>query len=343
MTSSPSRCGRPTTSPSLTRYEVSGFTASISVGRCFARRPLGVARVEREFAALYRSFRPDVVHSHDVGPLALMHVRRVSAPVVSLVVTAHTLVSPSLGVVPVDAVRRVLQSATWVTGVSQAVLDDLVVIEPSLQPRSSVVHSGVPPLTTAPPREVPSAPTIAFVGRLAREKGVDVLLGAFAQLTARDGWLRLVLAGDGPEAPELRHLADTLGVAPQVDFLGALDRAQLAEVIDRATVVAIPSRREGFPLVALEAAQRARPVVATTVGGLPEIVVDGRTGLLVVPDDVDALARALGDLLGDRDRAAEMGGAAREVAAVDFSFEACVDGYERVLLDAVHASDHGAP
>lgn len=170
-----------------------------------------------------------------------------------------------------------------------------------------------------------------------------MLLGAFAQLTARDGWLRLVLAGDGPEAPELRHLADTLGVAPQVDFLGALDRAQLAEVIDRATVVAIPSRREGFPLVALEAAQRARPVVATTVGGLPEIVVDGRTGLLVVPDDVDALARALGDLLGDRDRAAEMGGAAREVAAVDFSFEACVDGYERVLLDAVHTSDHGAP
>jgi glycosyltransferase involved in cell wall biosynthesis len=95
-------------------------------------------------------------------------------------------------------------------------------------------------------------------------------------------------------------------------------------LLNDVTLVLVPSRYEAFGLTALEAAQMARPVVATRVGGLPEVVVDGKTGLLVEPDDPVALARAIVTLLQDRGRAERLGRAARERARHAFSLERCV-------------------
>ena len=94
-------------------------------------------------------------------------------------------------------------------------------------------------------------------------------------------------------------------------------------MLERAAVVVVPSLGEGFGMVALEAMERGRAVVASDVGGLPEIVADGVTGLLVPPGDVDALARAIAELAGDPDRAAELGAAGRVRALVEFSQERC--------------------
>jgi glycosyltransferase involved in cell wall biosynthesis len=96
-------------------------------------------------------------------------------------------------------------------------------------------------------------------------------------------------------------------------------------VLERAEVVVVPSFGEGFGMVALEAMERGRPVIASAVGGLPEIVDDGRTGVLVPPRDVEALAAAIRGLAGDPERAAAFGAAGRARALSDFSQERCTD------------------
>ena len=116
-------------------------------------------------------------------------------------------------------------------------------------------------------------------------------------------------------------------LADRVDFLGLLDDDAMLAEIAAASVVLVPSRIiEGFALVALEAAHLGRPVVATDVGGLSETVIDGVTGLLVPPEDADALATAVDRLLAAPDRAATMGTAAR-LAAARFDVDECAGAY----------------
>lgn len=167
-----------------------------------------------------------------------------------------------------------------------------------------VVPTGVP----IPPEVVPSEepPHILFVGRLSEEKGVLELADA-----ARG--LPLVVAGSG-------HLVSRV---PGV--VGPVPPRELGGYYDRAAVVAVPSRREGYGLVAREAMAHGRPVVASAVGGLLEAIEDGVTGVLVPPRDVAALRQALEELLADAGRRTRLGVAARAHAVERFSREAEAD------------------
>ena len=146
----------------------------------------------------------------------------------------------------------------------------------------------------------------------------------------------LDVAGRGPLEPALKSYARELGLDDAVRFLGFVSPVQTA--IEDAAIVVVPSLGEGFGMVALEAMERARPVIASAVGGLPEIVADGETGLVVAPADADALAEAIVALAGDLPRAAEMGAAARARALAEFTPERCVERvealYERALAPA---------
>ncbi|MCO6452451.1 MAG: glycosyltransferase family 4 protein, partial [Caldilineales bacterium] len=129
----------------------------------------------------------------------------------------------------------------------------------------------------------------------------------------------------------LRGLARSLGIADAVEFLGWAAPEQIPDLINRSTLVLAPSRwEEPFGLVALEAAQMGRPVIATNVGGLPEIVLHGETGLLVERDDIPGMAAAISELLGQPDRCGAMGGRARLRAAADFGITRMVDAYDSV-------------
>jgi glycosyltransferase involved in cell wall biosynthesis len=148
--------------------------------------------------------------------------------------------------------------------------------------------------------------TIAFAGRVVPEKGLDVLLDALA--TSPGSWDRLRVAGDGWDLDRCRRLADRLGIASKVEFLGHVEAAGARRAFGHARVVVVPSRwPEPFGLVGLEAMACARPVVASATGGIPEWLDGERTGLLVPPGDVEALASAIVSLLDDADRAAAMG------------------------------------
>ncbi len=180
-----------------------------------------------------------------------------------------------------------------------------------------VVPSGVDvPASVAEPAEPPE---VLYAGRLSREKGILELREA-----ARG--LRLVVAGDGP----LR--------AAVPEALGFVPHGELGRLYGRASVVACPSRREGFGVACAEAMAHGRPVVASAVGGLLDLVVEGETGLLVPPGDVAALRAALERLLGDPALRARMGAAARERVRERFSWRAATEATLAAYEDALRPS-----
>ena len=146
----------------------------------------------------------------------------------------------------------------------------------------------------------------------------------------------LDIAGRGPLEPALKAYARELGVEDAVRFLGFVSPVQKA--IEDAAVVVVPSLGEGFGMVALEAMERARPVIVSAVGGLPEIVADGETGLVFPSADAEALAEAIVALASNLDRVATMGEAARVRAVTEFTPERCVERiealYERPLASS---------
>src|SRR5205823_7031874 len=167
-----------------------------------------------------------------------------------------------------------------------------------------VVHYGIDP-DGEPQPYADDVPRLLCVGRLIPIKGHIVLLRAFAEAKRELPDLQLEIAGRGPLEPALKALARELGVLDAVRFLGHVSPIQ-AE-IERAAVVVVPSMGEGFGMVALEAMERARPVVAAEIGGLGELVQDGRTGYLVPPADVGPLTEAIAGLLRAPELARQMG------------------------------------
>ena len=165
------------------------------------------------------------------------------------------------------------------------------------------------------------------LGRLVAEKGFDLALTAFATIRDRFPGLHLIIAGDGSERERLQQQVIRLELANSVEFAGRVPPETAAHLIDQSTLVVIPSRLEGFGLVGLEAAWMARPVVATRVGGLPEVVVHEQTGLLVENENRHALAEAIALLLDNPEIATRLGRAARYRAEEVFGWERHVNAY----------------
>jgi glycosyltransferase involved in cell wall biosynthesis len=193
-------------------------------------------------------------------------------------------------------------------------------VEGFAESRFTVVRYGI----EAGPEPQPyggTTPRFACIGRLVPVKGHETLLRAFAD--ARDALpgLELDVVGAGPLEADLRQRAAELDLGDNIRFCGHVAPVQSA--IEDAAVVVVPSLGEGFGMVALEAMERGRPVVASAVGGLPEIVADGETGLLVPPGDPGGLAGALVALASDPSRAAAMGVAGRRRAVTVFPQESC--------------------
>jgi len=288
--------------------------------RAVARKdPFAIARCRRAALAAAAEFAPDVIHAHDSGP-NLWAVAVSGVPLLATVHSSTALHAPE----QLGPIARQLAQCGWATGVSQSVADDVVALVPSLAGRVSVVANGVS-VPTEPPVAHPGGRNIVAAGRMVPEKGFDVLLHAFAQIAALDADARLRIVGDGPLRSQLVKLAATLGVANRVDMSGAVRHTAMKDVFATASVVAMPSRLEGMPLVALEAAVAARPVVATPVQG---VVIHGETGLLVPPDDATALADAISELLNDPVRSSRLGEAARRHVIANHSMSATTDAYE---------------
>jgi glycosyltransferase involved in cell wall biosynthesis len=289
--------------------------------------PLAFGRVARSI----RRRRPDVVHTH------LVHADFHGLPAGRLA-RAPLLVSTKHGFNPfrggrgfAAADRAVARLADVHVAISHGLARYLAESEGFDEDAFEIVHYGIVP--GPPPTDPPAEPRLAVVGRLIPIKAHDVLLAALTRVREELPEATLEIAGEGPLDAELRATVTGLGLRDAVSFLGRV--APAAPVFERSAVVVVPSRGEGFGMVALEAMERGRAVVASDVGGLPEIVEDGVTGIVVPPDEPEALAAALLELLRDPARAAAMGAAGRVRALAAFSQGRCTDRIEELYRAAL--------
>lgn len=261
-------------------------------------------------------WRPRIAHTH--GSLA----GRVAAALTGarVIYTKHGLAGESERSVQVRTPGAVLKRASaWLfadrtVAVSQAVKRALVA--GGADPAKVVVIPGGVDLSTYADAGPLVPGVLGTVGRLEREKGLDVLVAAMAQLS---GEARLLIGGDGLQRQALETQVKSLQLDDLVSLTGFVP--DVAAFLSRIGLFVLASRTEGLGLVVVEAMAAGRPVVATRVGGVPEVVADGETGILVPPEDPAALAAAIRRVLGDPALAARMGQAGRERVRQHFSAE----------------------
>jgi glycosyltransferase involved in cell wall biosynthesis len=174
---------------------------------------------------------------------------------------------------------------------------------------------------------------IGSLCRLVPQKGLHLALDAMAMLIHKNPDLHYIIAGDGPLRAELTQQAERLNISERVHFLGW--RSDVQSLMVQIQIFVAPSLWEGFGLVFLEAMSAARPVVASNISAIPEIVADGETGLLVPPNDAASLAKAIQSLLDDPSRAEKMGTAGRNRLQTHFNEQRMIDQtavlYRRVV------------
>ncbi|NMH91150.1 glycosyltransferase family 4 protein [Pseudonocardia bannensis] len=184
---------------------------------------------------------------------------------------------------------------------------------------------------------------VVFLGTMGDPKGTFVLLEAWSKVVANSSGVpaRLTLAGNG-EVERARDTVSRLGLADTVDVRSWLSPDEVADLLGTAQVLTLPSRNEGQPMSILEAMGRGLCVVATDVGGIPDLVEDGASGVLVAPDDVDALAAALNSVIDDADLRTRLGQAALDRARSTFDVDVIwrrFDALYRELVPAAPQSD----
>ena len=308
----------------------------------FERIPRPVRTPHRLFRAAYavarvlRRERPHVVHAHNptAGAAAALARMIARAPETAIVTTFHGVKPHEIG-----RARRALALASDLTvGVSPTVTETLRTAGLASD-RSATVFNGVDVDGTRDGRTVrrelgvDDAELVVTVARYVEEKNYPLLLDALAMLVPRRPRLRALFVGVGPLENALREEVSWRGLDDAVTVTG--QRVDAVDIAGAADVVVLPSDREAMPLALLEAMALARPVVATRVGGITDVVTDGDTGLLVPPGDAEAMAAAIGRLLGDPDLRRRLGASARTFTERTATVDAMVAEYARIYVDVV--------
>ncbi len=310
-------------------------------------RPAGLARFARSFpaerravAGLLRMLKTDIIHVQCVGPngfYALWAAQDTDLPLVVTTQGERTMDAGQLYQKSAAAnwtLKQLLRRAGYVTACSVQTLDDAKrFADFSIEAKSRAVYNGIElrefdaNLTPYPhPR-----PYLLGIGRIVPQKGFDLLLDAYARLLYRRlDAPDLIIAGDGPERENLQAQVNTLGLAQRVHLVGRADRMQAVSLFHGCAFFVLPSRQEPQGIVSLEAMACAKAVVAARVGGVPEIVQDGETGLLFRGGEAVALGAALEKMLADPDKAAAMGRAGRARAEAHFTWECIADEYFQI-------------
>jgi glycosyltransferase involved in cell wall biosynthesis len=310
-----------------------------------------------------QALAPDLVHAHYASSYGLWGAICGRRPFLLSVWGSDVFEFPHQGALQRRLLAWNLSCADVLCATSEALARETALYAPP----SASIHLTPFGVDTARFRPRPGPPgreglVIGTARNLHRTYGLDVLLDAFARLTTEPAgvscggagpastrpngeerargsrWptpLSLWIAGDGPEDAALKQQAIHLGIADRVQFFGALEHDRMLAFLWGLDLFVNPSRAESFGVAALEAAASGLPVVASRVGGLPEVVADGETGLLVPPADPAALAQAIASLIDDPARRRALGRAARERAVTRYDWQSCARAMERLYQETV--------
>jgi glycosyltransferase involved in cell wall biosynthesis len=284
-------------------------------------------RALSDLVALVRRCQADILHLAGMKSILL---GRVAAHRVGCRTVIHLHDTQPLGPLLGFLQRRVARWTDAALGVCDPVTN-LAVSELEIDPRiAETLPNGVPIEEFALPGEGAresirrefhidrGVPVVGMVGRLSTEKQPGLLISALPRLLSKHPCAVVLIVGDGPLGSQCQELAKRMGVSASVRFAG--QRADVPRMLAAMDLVAAPSYREGFPYSALEAAAAGKPVVAFRVGGMPEVVLDGESGLLIEPQDAVALVDAIAQVLAQPLLAARLAEGARTRAAA-FSIE----------------------
>jgi glycosyltransferase involved in cell wall biosynthesis len=303
-------------------------------------------RPRREIVSLLRELKIDILHTH--GGVAGLHGRSAAriAGTKALVHTLHGIHylhyrNPLLRRFYVLLERRYSRFTDRLVLVCQSDLRMARKHKLSPEGKMRVILNGIDvrPMaeTAALARHrselgwTPGRPVIGTIARLHRQKGIVHLLKAGRRILEAVPESRIVVVGDGPQSAKMRREARRLGLGERCLFLGArTDAAALLALFD---VFVLPSLWEGLPFVLVEAAALGKPIVATAVDGVPEILEDGQTGLLVPPGDSGALADAVVRLLRDKDEAGRLAERARSLVPFRFPLRRMVEQTQNLYLE----------
>jgi glycosyltransferase involved in cell wall biosynthesis len=295
-----------------------------------------------QFGRLLRELRPDVVHTHELGRYGFV-CRALGYP---YALTVHGITSVENGILQPRAFNarsrrllvRFVEQATW-RGAARIIANSSYIqrqAPPNVWARIVLIPNPVDPLFFAPETTTATTGRIAWVGRVSRLKGVDLLLRALPLVRKEmpAAHIRLIgPCGDPEFLAQVHDLAARAGPPECVELVGERHAEALRAEYASAAVVAHPSRQDNVPMAIAEAMAVGRPVVATRVGGIPDLVSDGTTGLLCAPEDPEALARALVVILADNSRRARLGVAGRATARARFDQQAVAAEYSRIYHD----------
>ena len=273
------------------------------------------------------SLRPTILHTHLVHSDTYGQLAGILANVPIRLSTKHGFNEFREGRLFALGDRTIGTLAHRQIAISRGLARYLAATEGFAESDFEIVHYGIDAVGE-PPAYDGGVPRFLCIGRLIPIKGHVVLLRAFRRVLDELPEARLDIAGRGPLEHGLKDYARELGLGDAVRFLGHVSPPQRA--IEDAFAVVVPSLGEGFGMVALEAMERARPVIAASIGGLEDLVRDGETGLLVPVADADPLVDAMLTLARDPARAAAMGRAARERAIARFPESRCTERTEEV-------------
>jgi glycogen(starch) synthase len=297
--------------------------------------------VRKMLAELRSTYKPEIVHLNNITPDTFFHIKTSAVYPAPTILTLHNPIS-------IDnyhnntLVNRVLRYTDRIVTVSNSIYNQIEQIAPEHIDKSTVIQNALD-IPKLEPKPLPFDPIqILCIGRLFPFKGFDLAIDAFAAVSNNQPDITLVIAGDGPLYQDLKQKVKNLNLADRVKFLGWVDPEYIPELLNKSTIIVLPSRStetqiEGLPLVALQTAIMARPIIATKVGGVPEVVKHGKTGFLVEPEDIQGLEENLLHLIQNPVLATNMGLSARKKVKEFFSWEKFVKQYKDIYLQLVQS------
>jgi glycogen(starch) synthase len=282
-------------------------------------------------------FQPDVMHVNASVPTLFFSLRTVAKRPTPMLLALRGALDGYSGATD-TLFPTAARSAAWVSAVSTAILGDARRLVPDITERSSVIYNGLAPPAIAPAPLSFEPTRLLCIGRLVPLKGFEIAVEALAVLARRYPRVEMIVAGEGRARPGMERAVHAAGLSEKVRFVGWVRPEEVPELINSATIVVMPSRTEGLPQVAIQAAQMGRPVVGSRIAGLAEVVVDGETGVLVVDPTGSSLADAIGFLIEHQDEARRLGAAAQRRARSLFDWEPYLDAHDslyRILAKEV--------
>jgi len=309
-------------------------TINLPVGRSRSRayfRHLGKVK------KLVNKLRPDLIHAHYATGFGLWGYYSKFHPYL-LSVWGSDIISFPDNFIKRIFLGKILTSADLITATSNYLKKHTVRLYPQLESKISIIPFGAEIPDAIADRKSDDIVRLVYIKKHEKIYGPDVLLAAMQKIIRIKPNTRLTLAGQGSMTAELRGQSEQLGIEDNVDFCGFINPDKMSSFLSQYDIMVMPSLQESFGVAVLEASAVGLPVVSSDIGGIPEVLISGKTGILVPPGNSDDLSQAIIRLADNAELRKTMGQAGRKMVADKFRWEVCLDKmaelYERLVSKA---------